>query len=658
MHPTSPGKPFTTKNATLDRLLLLDLTSDRSAQGDKATKSDGGSARSSSWQLPKTRFSFLLLDESKRQELHRTNLQLTKEILKVLSPENRFELANQITWGSQIPTALDRLTLAKISFKQILELTETHFILWPWSLSYGSTKINENERFIRSPLLIAFPRTAREVQTFVNLGTQHALSLTIRSGGHCYEDFSINAEIVIDTSILGGQAPLSPPAASPCSSSSSSAINVVKGDDSQGQIVLDECKKVVHVSPGVRLGVLYTYLNQRGYTCSAGICSSVAVGGHVSVGGIGYSSRTLGLAAQNIVSAEIVLAGGVDGGAKRRKLEEDGKYADLLRACRGAGAGNFGVLTRFTLRVYPATEVLLFNVIYDICDAARVVNRLQKYVYTAPENFGLAGAAFVAGVPLISISGQWNPSKGESLEDAQRHLEAFLKKVLEPRVTKKCFSSKCSSTKTSSVSSTSSKSSATARLVPLVPLIIVRVSAYEAANLLAFLNPGLPFTKVRSSFFFEPISREGLKKFFQFVAQPLPPTGPQHDRMIPAGQISILGGAVRTKLPEDKAVLLEQHAVGWFQTTTFWQQQEDEPVALAFTNKYFETMQPYVSRHAYYGYPDLELGPDYLESYFGKHMPFLREVKTKYDPTNVFKFKQSIPPLSSTSPSSLIEVKD
>src|SRR5262249_31647391 len=71
--------------------------------------------------------------------------------------------------------------------------------------------------------------------------------------------------------------------------------------------------------------------------------------------GFGFLTRHLGMACDNLTGAEIVVPYGADG-AKAIKVDE-GHYPDLLWALRGAGNGNFGVVTSLTYKVAPLKEV-------------------------------------------------------------------------------------------------------------------------------------------------------------------------------------------------------------------------------------------------------------------------------------------------------------
>src|SRR5206468_3508671 len=73
---------------------------------------------------------------------------------------------------------------------------------------------------------------------------------------------------------------------------------------------IDNATGLVRVAAGVRLGVLYTELAERGLVIPGGICSSVAVSGLALGGGLGYLVRRYGYTADAVVSATLVLADG------------------------------------------------------------------------------------------------------------------------------------------------------------------------------------------------------------------------------------------------------------------------------------------------------------------------------------------------------------
>lgn len=160
---------------------------------------------------------------------------------------------------------------------------------------------------------------AETLQRIVNAGMRP----TIRSGGHCYEDFVSNnpGGSLLDLSLL--TAPR------------------LSGDGRRYRI-----------SAGQQLGEVYLNLYRRyGVTIPAGSCYSVGAGGHISGGGYGLLSRLHGLTVDWLSAVDILT---VDGAGKVALRRVDASHdPDLFRACRGAGGGTFGVITGFLFDKLP-----------------------------------------------------------------------------------------------------------------------------------------------------------------------------------------------------------------------------------------------------------------------------------------------------------------
>jgi hypothetical protein len=165
--------------------------------------------------------------------------------------------------------------------------------------------------------------TAEALQQIVNSG----LRPTIRSGGHCYEDFVANnpGGAILDLSLLAG-------------------VNEGRS------------KLPYRIGPGVQLWNGYLELYKRyGVTLPGGTCGTVGAGGHISGGGYGPLSRLHGLSSDWLSAVEILT---VNGNGKVIPYRVDAHHdADLLRACRGAGGGNFGVITSYEFDKLPQPPV-------------------------------------------------------------------------------------------------------------------------------------------------------------------------------------------------------------------------------------------------------------------------------------------------------------
>jgi FAD/FMN-containing dehydrogenase len=90
---------------------------------------------------------------------------------------------------------------------------------------------------------------------------------------------------------------------------------------------------------------------EHGLATGFGDTGSVGLGGLTLGGGIGYLVRQYGLTIDNLLAAEIVTA---DGQLRRLDAENE---PDLFWAIRGGG-GNFGVVTRFQFQLYPVDHIV------------------------------------------------------------------------------------------------------------------------------------------------------------------------------------------------------------------------------------------------------------------------------------------------------------
>lgn len=117
----------------------------------------------------------------------------------------------------------------------------------------------------------------------------------------------------------------------------------------------------------------------HGLATTGGLISSTGVGGFALGGGIGHLIRKYGLTCDNLLSVELVTA---DGSVVRASSSEN---AELFWALRGGG-GNFGVVTSFELALHPVGPTVLGGVVFYPGDqAAEVVAGWRDLVGNAPD---------------------------------------------------------------------------------------------------------------------------------------------------------------------------------------------------------------------------------------------------------------------------------
>jgi len=119
---------------------------------------------------------------------------------------------------------------------------------------------------------------------------------------------------------------------------------------------VDPFHRTAQVEPGATLGDFDKEAQAFGLATPLGINSTTGVAGLTLGGGFGWLSRKFGLAADNLISADVVTA---EGELVRASIVEN---TDLFWALRGGGA-NFGVVSSFEFRMHPVGPMVLAGLI-------------------------------------------------------------------------------------------------------------------------------------------------------------------------------------------------------------------------------------------------------------------------------------------------------
>ncbi|HKG27460.1 MAG TPA: FAD-binding oxidoreductase [Thermomicrobiales bacterium] len=118
-----------------------------------------------------------------------------------------------------------------------------------------------------------------------------------------------------------------------------------------------------------------------GLATPGGILSTTGVAGLTLGGGIGYLNRQYGLSSDNLLAAEIVTA---DGGIVTASADEQ---PDLFWAIRGGG-GNFGVVTRLTFNLHPVSTVYGGPIFFPAEASEDVLAFYRDFIRSAPRELG------------------------------------------------------------------------------------------------------------------------------------------------------------------------------------------------------------------------------------------------------------------------------
>jgi FAD/FMN-containing dehydrogenase len=156
----------------------------------------------------------------------------------------------------------------------------------------------------------------------------------------------------------------------------------------------------------------------HGLAAPGGTFSTTGVGGLTLGGGIGFLIGRHGLSCDNLVGAEVVT---VEGNVL--EVNED-EHADLFWAIRGGG-GNFGVVTRLDFRLHPVREVVGGVLVWPFAAAAEPLRVFRDVALTAPDDFStqavfghsIATGACILGVIVCSSGPEEEPEPLRRLRD-------------------------------------------------------------------------------------------------------------------------------------------------------------------------------------------------------------------------------------------------
>ena len=230
----------------------------------------------------------------------------------------------------------------------------------PEDAGYAEARKVYNAMIDRRPALIARPADADGVAKVVGFARDHNLDLAVRGGGHNGAGLgTCDDGVVIDLASLG-------------------------------HVQVDPQARTVRVGGGATWGDVDSATGEFGLATPSGIISTTGVGGLTLGGGLGHLTRKCGLAIDNLLEADVVLASG-----ERVRAAAD-ENPDLFWAIRGGG-GNFGVVTSFLFRLHEVGTVIAGPTFWPVEAGAEVLSAYREFLPNAPRE--LNGFFAYATVP-------------------------------------------------------------------------------------------------------------------------------------------------------------------------------------------------------------------------------------------------------------------
>jgi FAD/FMN-containing dehydrogenase len=261
-------------------------------------------------------------------------------------------------------------------------------LLRPGEEGYDEARRVWNGAIDRRPALIARCAGADDVTAAVEFARERALAVSVRGGGHAVAGHAVCDDgLMIDLSAMKA-------------------------------VAVDPEKRTARAAGGALWADLDRATTRAGLATTGGLVSHTGIGGLTLGGGIGHLMRRHGLAADNLLAADVVTASG-----ERLRVDAETE-PELFWGLRGGG-GNFGIATALEYRLHPIAPLLLGGPIFwSLDDAGAVLRFLRDYIPGAPDELGITMTMTLApplpflppshfGRPVIGLVLVWSGDHAE-----------------------------------------------------------------------------------------------------------------------------------------------------------------------------------------------------------------------------------------------------
>jgi FAD/FMN-containing dehydrogenase len=342
-------------------------------------------------------------------------------------------------------------------------------------------------------------------------------------------------------------------------------------------------------------GVTWNELNEaagsHGLAVTGGAVSTTGIAGYTLGGGLGWLMGKYGLACDNLEAVELVTAAG-------EVLQVDAEsHPDLLWALRGGG-GNFGVATAFTYRMHPLSMVTGGLIAHPIDAAPDLLRFYRDAVADVSDDLtvfaGLVHAPDGSGHKLAALV----VCHAGDPDAAARELAPFTS-----------FGS---------------------------PLM-TQVGSMPYPTMNTLLDAGYPTGSLNY----------WLSSFTDGLPDALIDAAVERFASVPSTMTAILfehfHGAVTRVAPTDTAV--PHREAGWnLLIPSVWTDPSATEANIGWTRETHAAFAPHLSERRWLNYLGDDQAEDAVQAAYGPNYERLREIKRRYDPTNVFHLNHNIAP--------------
>jgi hypothetical protein len=487
-------------------------------------------------------------------------------------------------------------------------------VITPGDPRFPSLLRGMNHRFVANPDYVRVATTTDQVIEGVSAAVAEGRQIAVRSGGHCFEDFTAypDVRVLLDMSEMNA-------------------------------VYYDSARRAFAVEPGASLGHVYRVLFKGwNVTVPAGECPEVGAGGHFAGGGYGPLSRRYGSIVDYLHAVEVVVVDAT--GAARAVLatsDPDDPHRDLWWAHTGGGGGNFGVVTRYWLRAPDARS----------SDPADLLPRAPSALRTGHLIWLWDSLTEQAFTRLFRNFGDWF-ERNSAADSPYANLTAFfegLGRAGHIRIAAAIDDAVPGAAQL--MSSFFEDVTVGVDIEPTVTAEQVQPWLYTTT----FPNHGNPGNeqtrriKIKSAYLRKGYTGQQISVIYRYLTS---------QDILPAIVLVGYGGRVNTVAPNATATV-QRDSVMKAVFVSAWASEADDEKSLTRMREFYRDIYSdtggvpvpnEINDGSYINYPDADLAdPAWNKSdtpwhtlYYKDNYPRLQEIKQRYDPRNVFHHRLSI----------------
>jgi FAD/FMN-containing dehydrogenase len=426
----------------------------------------------------------------------------------------------------------------------------------------------------RSPAMIARCSSTADVVAAVRHARANGLEISVYGGGH-----SVTGSAVLDDGMC---------------------------IDLRGmkRVEVDPDARLARADGGLTWGELDASTQEHGLAVTGGRVSTTGIGGLALGSGSGWLERKLGFTCDNLLEAEVVTA---DGSVV---TASDSENPELFWGLRGGG-GNFGIVTRFTLRLHPIGPIVFGGMlVFPPHRGVEILRAYRDFVAKAPDEVG-SGLAFITAPPEDFVP---EPARGK------------------PAIGIICCYA----------GAPEDGPAAYAPLLELEPaLAMVQPMPYVAVQQL--IDGGNPKGRLNywTGDFYDDLPDEAVDTLVAMATQPVSPF---------TQVIVVPGGGAIARVDDEAMAFGARSAAFNIHYLSMWEDPAESDRNIDYTRQLAGSMKPWSSGAVYLNFLGDE-GLSRVEAGFGAaKFARLQQLKAQWDPDNVFRHNQNIPPAPAVPP--------